>query len=62
MPNPKYKAPRSKTRKRRSHLSLDMIQTAACPRCHEAKLPHRVCGNCGHYKGREVLKVKEAAK
>jgi large subunit ribosomal protein L32 len=20
-----------------------------CPRCNQLKLPHRVCGNCGHY-------------
>jgi ribosomal protein L32 len=23
-------------------------------------LPHRACPKCGHYKGREVLDVKEA--
>ncbi|MDQ7781111.1 MAG: 50S ribosomal protein L32 [Planctomycetota bacterium] len=22
---------------------------ARCPRCNQLKLPHRVCGNCGHY-------------
>jgi ribosomal protein L32 len=24
-------------------------------------MPHRACPKCGHYKGREVLDVKEAS-
>ena len=31
-----------------------------CPQCKQAKLPHRVCGNCGYYKGR-TAEVKEEA-
>jgi large subunit ribosomal protein L32 len=61
MPNPKYKTSRSKTRRRRSHLSLKGLHVMACPRCREPKLPHRVCPSCGYYKGREVLKVKETS-
>ncbi|ERM92436.1 MAG: 50S ribosomal protein L32 [Caldanaerobacter subterraneus] len=30
-----------------------------CPRCHQPKLPHRVCPNCGYYKDKEVIKVEE---
>jgi large subunit ribosomal protein L32 len=26
-----------------------------CPRCHEPRLPHRVCPTCGTYAGREVV-------
>jgi large subunit ribosomal protein L32 len=26
-----------------------------CPKCHEPKLPHRVCPNCGYYDGKEVV-------
>ena len=29
-----------------------------CPQCGEVKLPHRVCGNCGYYNGREVLEIQ----
>ena len=30
-----------------------------CPQCHEMKLPHQVCANCGHYNGRQVKAVEE---
>ena len=30
-----------------------------CPQCGELKVPHKVCGKCGYYKGQEVIK-KEA--
>ncbi|MEW9033943.1 MAG: 50S ribosomal protein L32, partial [Planifilum fimeticola] len=26
-----------------------------CPQCGEWKLAHRVCKECGHYKGEEVV-------
>ena len=46
----------------RPDLSLDAVAThrAAkprlneCPRCHSPRRPHRVCGVCGTYAGREV--------
>jgi large subunit ribosomal protein L32 len=35
--------------------------TVSCPRCQEPKLPHRVCANCGHYAGREVVAQEDEA-
>lgn len=29
--------------------SVTLPGFARCPRCNQPKLPHRVCGNCGHY-------------
>ena len=26
-----------------------------CPQCKRVKLPHRVCIQCGFYKGREII-------
>jgi large subunit ribosomal protein L32 len=60
MPNPKYKTPRSKTRRRRSHLRMEVPNVIKCPQCKEPKLPHRVCLSCGVYDGRQVFKLDEA--
>ena len=30
-----------------------------CPQCHEKKLAHRVCKNCGYYKGVQVIDMTE---
>jgi large subunit ribosomal protein L32 len=31
-----------------------------CPHCGQAKRPHRICAHCGHYRGEEVLIMKES--
>lgn len=50
----------SKTRKRmrRTHFKLTVPGMVACPQCHEMKLAHRVCKNCGFYKGRAVVNAE----
>ena len=55
---PKRKMGRIRTHNRRS--SNDKIGAPArsvCPQCGEVKRPHRVCGNCGFYRDREVIEV-----
>ena len=42
-----------------SHFKLEVPGMVACPQCGEMKLSHRVCGTCGTYKGREVVKTEE---
>lgn len=59
MPHPKHKQSKSRRDKRRSHLSLKTPGVVRCPQCQEPRIPHRVCMNCGTYKGREVIAVKE---
>jgi large subunit ribosomal protein L32 len=51
---PKQKQARSRTRKRRANHKISAPRLNACPQCHQPRLPHRVCPNCGHYAGREV--------
>lgn len=46
---------RAKRNMRRSHDALKAVASAECPNCGERKLPHHVCGACGHYDGREVV-------
>lgn len=59
MPNPKHKISKSRRDKRRTHKKLTQPGYVLCPDCHEPKLPHHVCLNCGTYKGREVVTVIE---
>jgi large subunit ribosomal protein L32 len=52
---PKQKQSHSRTNKRRSTHTITPPGTFECPQCHEPKLSHRVCRNCGYYAGREVV-------
>ncbi|NCO15534.1 50S ribosomal protein L32 [Candidatus Wolfebacteria bacterium CG18_big_fil_WC_8_21_14_2_50_39_7] len=54
---------KSKVRRRRSHLALKPSQFFVCQNCGSPILPHRICPNCGSYKGKIVkepkLKIKK---
>lgn len=56
---PKRRTTRSRRDMRRSHHALPTPSRSACPRCGEPRLPHRVCSNCGTYRGREVIQTVE---
>ena len=58
-PLPKQKTSRTRRDKRRSHHALKAKNLVQCNNCGEMRLPHRVCPNCGHYKGREVVVIEE---
>lgn len=45
---------------RRSHLALKTTGLVKCPKCASMIKPHRVCSNCGFYKGKEVKKIETA--
>jgi len=59
MPNPKRRHSKARRDKRRAHDALTPPATSVCPNCGEAKLPHRACGHCGTYRGRQVVHVKD---
>ncbi|MDI6604675.1 50S ribosomal protein L32 [Aceticella autotrophica] len=59
MPVPKRKTSKARRDKRRHSSKLKLPAYVLCPQCHEPKLPHRVCKNCGFYNDREVIKVEE---
>ena len=48
---------RSHTANRRSHHALKGQRFSKCVKCGAQHLRHRVCLNCGSYKGREVIDV-----
>lgn len=57
---PKRKTSKARKRKRRSHHALSPTVTVLCTHCHQVTLPHRVCGNCGWYQGRQVVQTEES--
>ena len=53
---PKRRKSRSQRDKRRAnHDKVTAPNFVPCPKCGDMTLPHRVCGSCGHYKGRKVV-------
>ena len=57
---PKRKTSKERRDKRRSNVwKLNAPALMRCPNGGEYKAPHKVCGSCGYYNGREVIK-KEA--
>lgn len=59
---PKGKVSKSRRDKRAANWKLEAPSMAECPQCHEMKQSHRVCPNCGYYKGEKVIEIKEKKK
>ncbi len=55
---PKRKRSRSNTRSQKSQWKAGTPTYAECPQCHQTKLPHLVCANCGYYGGRQIVEVE----
>jgi large subunit ribosomal protein L32 len=45
----------------RSHHALKATDLSVCKDCGAKRLNHRVCSNCGKYKGRVVIDVNAKA-
>ncbi|HLD27588.1 MAG TPA: 50S ribosomal protein L32 [Patescibacteria group bacterium] len=57
---PSKKRTKSSKRRRASHFALKTGSVKLCANCQTPVKSHTACANCGHYKGRQVLKVKSA--
>jgi large subunit ribosomal protein L32 len=55
---PKKKTSQARRDQRRAHHALKGPNLTACPNCGELRIPHRVCLECGHYKGRTIVAVE----
>jgi large subunit ribosomal protein L32 len=58
MPNPKRRWSHARKGMRQAHKHLTPAATSVCPRCSASKRPHEICGNCGYYKGTQMLQSK----
>lgn len=56
---PQRRQSRSRVNKRRAQQKLTAPNVVECPQCHQYKLPHTTCPECGTYKGKEVIKKAE---
>ena len=56
---PKGKISKARRNSRRANWKLQMPGIVECPQCHQMKLAHRVCKNCGYYKGVQVVNKDE---
>tara|TARA_S200000501_G_scaffold331896_1_gene334227 strand:- start:706 stop:939 length:234 start_codon:yes stop_codon:yes gene_type:complete len=55
---PKRKMSKSKSRSRKaSAWRVGRTARSTCPNCGASKRPHRACGNCGWYAGRQAIEV-----
>ena len=52
---PKRKMSKARRDKRRANWKLTVPGFIECPQCHEMKMPHRVCPECGSYKGKQIV-------
>jgi large subunit ribosomal protein L32 len=55
---PKKKTSKTRTRTRSANWKAQPPAYSACPQCKQPKLPHRVCGHCGYYAGRQAIEVE----
>lgn len=56
---PQRRTSKSKRDSRRSHTKLSIPALSSCSNCGATIRPHRVCSQCGYYKGIAVIEVEE---
>lgn len=59
---PKKRLSKARGRSRRTHWKLALPGITACAQCSEPKLSHRICPNCGYYKGRDAVAAAKEKK
>lgn len=57
---PKRRTSKRRKRARNTHKAAAPVVIQKCPRCQAPKRPHRVCGECGYYAGKQRIEAKES--
>ena len=55
MAHPKRKISKQRRDKRRTHYKASTSTMYSCPNCATPVLYHRVCEECGHYRGKQAI-------
>lgn len=55
MANPKQRHTRHRRDRARKQYDVTLVNTQECPKCKARILSHRVCKECGFYKGKEMV-------
>lgn len=55
MAHPKHKISKTRRDKRRTHHKAVVPTVATCSNCNAPVLYHRVCEECGYYKGKLAI-------
>ncbi|MGK5095376.1 50S ribosomal protein L32 [Deltaproteobacteria bacterium TL4] len=56
---PRRRMSRSKRDSRRAHIKLSVPALSSCTNCQTLIRPHRVCSECGYYKGVQIIQLGE---
>ncbi len=59
MAHPKRKTSKQRRDKRRTHYKATATTTAKCSNCGATHVYHRVCPECGHYRGKLAIQQDE---
>ncbi len=57
---PKRRTSKRKKRARNTHKAAAPVVVQQCAKCGATKRPHRICGECGFYAGKQRVAVQEA--
>lgn len=60
MPNPKYRFSKQRTRKRRANYKAEPVTFMVCSNCGAPVQYHRVCSECGYYKGKPAIEKEKS--
>ena len=56
---PKHKVSKAAGRSRVANWRATAPTLTECPQCHEKRVAHAACANCGYYDGKQVIVIEE---